>query len=81
MDKCQRARFTKCGLPVSSCQRTKTGADGALRALIRQDLRFSLKSNFSRRINVIWGVQMDARKYFLSGSPQIKAIIALSRLP
>ena len=23
---------------------------------------------------------MDARKYFLSGSPQIKAIIALSRL-
>jgi hypothetical protein len=29
---------------------------------------------------VIWGVQMDARKYFLSGSPQIKAIIALPRL-
>jgi hypothetical protein len=29
---------------------------------------------------VIWGVQMDARKYFLSGSPQIKAIIAPSRL-
>ena len=29
---------------------------------------------------MIWGVQMDARKYFLSGSPQIKAIIALSRL-
>jgi hypothetical protein len=77
---CQRARFTKCGAPVSSCQRAKTDADSALKRLILPDSRFSLKTNLSRRINVIWGVQMDARKYFLSGSPQIKAIIAPSRL-
>ena len=42
---------------------------------------FHLKTNFASRINVIWGVQMDTRKYFLSGCPQIKAIIAPSRLP
>jgi hypothetical protein len=30
---------------------------------------------------VIWGVQIARKKYFLSGQTQIKAIIALSRLP
>ena len=43
---------------------------------------FSLraKSNLLKRINVIWGVQIYAQKYFLSGSPQIKAIMPPSRL-
>jgi hypothetical protein len=51
------------------------------RAISAPEFAFHLKTNLLRRINVIWGVQMDARKYFLSGSPQIKAIMPLSCLP
>jgi hypothetical protein len=65
---------------VSSCQGTKRGRDGVPGALFIGICDFHVKTNFASRINVIWGVQMDAQKYFLSGAPQIKAIIALSRL-
>jgi hypothetical protein len=59
----------------------ENSADGALRQLISPDSRFSLKTNLSRRINVIWGVQIARKKYFLSGQTQINAIMPLSRLP
>jgi hypothetical protein len=42
---------------------------------------FNVKRKLLKCFNVIWGVQMARKKYSVSQLPQIKAIIAPSRLP